>query len=881
LNPGASNPNWQNPGTEGDKMMFETLLNAALNYAILGWLVFPVWWVINGKCACGKPDCPHPGKHPIGTLAPNGRNSASTDPEVIKRWWEECPEANVGVCTGPESGLVAADIDPRNGGEDSRKRMERIGNFPITPTASTGGGGEHLLFQHPGNGHHIKSQSGLTGYPGIDIKGDGGYIVAPPSRHISGGQYSWKIAPDTDLAKIPGWLSEILNQNGGPPGRGEAQAGETIPYGQRNKTLTSLAGSMRRRGMSPQAIEAILLVENQRCDPPLEDSDLRRIAASVGRYEPAIAVSPPRVAAEKTFLPPPPTFPMEIYPPPIQKAVAEIQEAHGVPLEIPFCALLGTLGACIGRARGIMIKKRWMEFANLWLGVVADSGLGKSPAVRAIQAPIFALEEGWHEEYRAALKVYDQRIQSYRKASMKEGGNPGLPPDPPTWRQLLVDDATTEALTEVLGGNPRGILWNRDELSGLILELDKYAGKDGGAKSRLMSAYDSGLWKVNRRDKSKQALIPHATLSILGTIQPRALPAIFSQMDVATGFLPRFIFVHAWREAPAFWTDATVSDASHRTLAALYRGLLALDFDGENPKVIGVSPEAKGLYEEWFNTLAGEPWVDTEAAVYEAVFAKLRGQCLRIALILHCVEALNEGIPELTPVREATMQRAILLADCFKSHQKRVWQYVLNPEKLAEASPLQKRVGAAILELAQEITAGILPTARITEQVNSRSDKSFHLSTDQVGKVLATLSLQSRKLPDGSARGVALTEADLSRMENLSASSVKCVQSVQGVEPAQAPEESCSVLQASNVSSGAVTPEGGWTLRTPGGQLGDGWKAADDQGGGHHGHLGRHKKTFLKPHKLVVAPNIFRWNPVPRKLGVEVQELSSGEEVTL
>jgi putative DNA primase/helicase len=166
-------------------------LAAALDYAALEWPVFPVWWIKNGKCACGKADCQHPGKHPIGKLAPNGRNSATTDPETIKRWWGQCPEAHIGIPTGPESGLVVLDVDPRHGGDVNKLP----GNMPLTPTAFTGGGGEHYYMQHPGD-RYIKSVSAFGGYVGIDLKADGGYIVAPPSRHISGGTYSWKIPPE-------------------------------------------------------------------------------------------------------------------------------------------------------------------------------------------------------------------------------------------------------------------------------------------------------------------------------------------------------------------------------------------------------------------------------------------------------------------------------------------------------------------------------------------------------------------------------------------------------------------------------------------------------------------------------------------------------------
>jgi hypothetical protein len=81
-------------------------LRAAQKYAGQGWPVFPVWWIEGDRCGCGKVDCQHPGKHPIGQLAPNGRNSATTDLEKIKDWWGKCPKANIGIATGPESGVV-------------------------------------------------------------------------------------------------------------------------------------------------------------------------------------------------------------------------------------------------------------------------------------------------------------------------------------------------------------------------------------------------------------------------------------------------------------------------------------------------------------------------------------------------------------------------------------------------------------------------------------------------------------------------------------------------------------------------------------------------------------------------------------------------------
>jgi hypothetical protein len=141
---------------DNDEMVENPLLTAALDYGARGWPVFPVWWIKNGKCACGKASCQHPGKHPIGKLAPKGRNSATTDPETIRRWWGQYPRANVAIATGPESGLVVVDVDPRNGGDKSFEELPGI--MPLTPTVHTGGGGEHYFFEYPGNGHENQKQ---------------------------------------------------------------------------------------------------------------------------------------------------------------------------------------------------------------------------------------------------------------------------------------------------------------------------------------------------------------------------------------------------------------------------------------------------------------------------------------------------------------------------------------------------------------------------------------------------------------------------------------------------------------------------------------------------------------------------------------------------
>ena len=167
----------------------DELLDAVLDYARCGWGVFPVYEVRDGKCACGAANCSHPGKHP---RARHGVKDATTDERVIRTWWRRWPNANIGIATGRHSGLVVVDIDPRNGGDKNLEILEdRHGRLPRTLEVISGGGGRHLYFRVPRTGPPIRTVPTLDGLSGLELKADGGLIVAPPSRHQTGRRYRW------------------------------------------------------------------------------------------------------------------------------------------------------------------------------------------------------------------------------------------------------------------------------------------------------------------------------------------------------------------------------------------------------------------------------------------------------------------------------------------------------------------------------------------------------------------------------------------------------------------------------------------------------------------------------------------------------------------
>ena len=257
---------------------------AALAYAARGWRVLPLHTPQpGGGCSCRDRACPSPGKHP---RTMHGLRDATTDEETIRRWWRMWPDAGVAIATG--GGLAVLDVDPRNGGDVALAALEEQYGEIRTLIARTGGGGLHLYLAAPSD---LRTRPGFR--PGLDLKAAGGYVVAPPSLHASGRRYEWLPDYPEEPQPIPGWLLALVQERAHANGNGAAPpADNIIPEGRRNDTLTSLAGTMRRRGMEePEILAALREVNTRRCQPPLPDNEVAAIARSVARYAPAVAIA--------------------------------------------------------------------------------------------------------------------------------------------------------------------------------------------------------------------------------------------------------------------------------------------------------------------------------------------------------------------------------------------------------------------------------------------------------------------------------------------------------------------------------------------------------------------------------------------------------------
>ena len=283
-------------------------IDYALKYAELGWSIVPCHHIIKGECTCKDPNCSSPGKHP--RIRWKDYQLIKADKETISKWWQRWPGANIGLITGAISSTIVLDVDEHNmsGIETLRKRKLVI---PMYARSQTGGGGYHFFYKHPGKPvRNWTEGKGLL--PGVDFRGDGGFIVLPPSSHISGDNYTWIEKPEklSDLYDAPKWLLDmIFNQKSKAMAPGDVSRPNSVildnndlfeganhdddpkwiekmmnpaSEGSRNSICAQLAGYwMKRLNDDHIAVKEILLNWNMRNNPPLDDREVLGVITSI------------------------------------------------------------------------------------------------------------------------------------------------------------------------------------------------------------------------------------------------------------------------------------------------------------------------------------------------------------------------------------------------------------------------------------------------------------------------------------------------------------------------------------------------------------------------------------------------------------------------
>jgi hypothetical protein len=216
----------------------------------------------------------------------NGCKDATRGHDVIEGWWRQNPDFNIGIATGPNSHIFVLDVDGIDAEVELKNLEAQYGRLPATVEAITGDG-RHVFFEWADD-QPVRNSAGKLG-PGLDIRGTAGYIVAPPSIHPTGRRYCWSVDSAKDFARAPVWLLDKISApaNGKtipatPPSEWRALICAIVGEGQRNDTITRLAGYLLRYGIDPVVTLQFLMDWNRaHCRLPLEDIEVATIVHSI------------------------------------------------------------------------------------------------------------------------------------------------------------------------------------------------------------------------------------------------------------------------------------------------------------------------------------------------------------------------------------------------------------------------------------------------------------------------------------------------------------------------------------------------------------------------------------------------------------------------
>ena len=437
-----------------------------------------------------------------------------------------------------------------------------------------------------------------------------------------------------------------------------------------------------------------------------------------------------RTAAVDPFRP----FPTELLPSAVAEYVTSAAKAIGCDVGFVAAPMLALLAASIGATTRIQVKPGWTEPAIAWCAVVAESGGHKSPALDAATVFLRRWQHTKMREFQQAVKDHELALARYEKelSAWKrdpDAGDPPVKPEAPTAARVWADDITVEGLGRLLLENPRGVCVVKDELAGWFA-FDQYRAKGGSDAPKWLSLFGGRPMTIDRKG-APPIYIPHASASLVGTVQPGVLSKLLTDEHRLSGLAARMLFVAPPRSAKR-WTDATVDHLTEAAVARIFDRLLGLRFatddQGEDrPRILTFAPDAQREFERFYNE-HGE-LQDGMTGDTLSVAAKMEAYAARFALVLSLTEWATDrtaGMPG--PVDAVAVCRAIELSRWFMVEIDRVHNLLVespDARRLRELCEWVARRGG--LATSRDVAKGM----RIYRGNQTGADRDMHRLADQ------------------------------------------------------------------------------------------------------------------------------------------------------
>jgi hypothetical protein len=420
-----------------------------------------------------------------------------------------------------------------------------------------------------------------------------------------------------------------------------------------------------------------------------------------------------------TAIPEVPPFPIDVFPEVLQVAVGEVAAALQCPADYAGVPLLCVAGGALGASRALAVKGSHVQRAVLYEAVVGPPGSAKTPALEIVCAPLDDHEAALHAKWLAAMEQYDLDLEVYEHDKKKwlkdrEGDRPEKP-ERPVQTRAMVDDVTVESLAPILMENPRGVVLPKDELLGWVLAMNQYREGGRGADQQFwLSNWSSKTFVVDRKkERDKGPLrVPHPFVGVVGGLVPAGLRKVrgdrgrqqgTGQQD---GFLDRLLWSYPDEVPEGEENWAVVSSETTQDLKDVLDKLRTLKMEpvqtedgtvtGHRPYVVKLTASGRKAWRDFTRGHAAERNADDFPEHLKGPWAKLRGYCARLALIVHYLRwACGEVKGDQSDVDGDSVKRAARLVAYFKGHARKVYAVMDADPKTTVAGRLLRRLERA------------------------------------------------------------------------------------------------------------------------------------------------------------------------------------------
>lgn len=381
-------------------------------------------------------------------------------------------------------------------------------------------------------------------------------------------------------------------------------------------------------------------------------------------------------------------FPLHVFPKKMQSIIKEYVECYRFPVDYYAAAMLTAAGAAIGNKYKAEYKHKWQASALLYMAIVGPSSSGKSIAIEHSLVPLYKKEIELRKLYKTIKAQYADRMHEYKQ------GNITKEPERPIPTELIVSDATVEAICRIMPRNPHGLLSYTDELAGWLSRMNSYkSGGVGGDMIFWMEVWSGVFPKVNRANDEEPIFLQRPFISVLGGLTPNFLAKIAAGGRSENGFLARILFALAdsWEEQPE--NDIVPSletfNEYERIINFLYNMPRVVEEDGNiSPIILRCNDKARVCFKNYLNKQKSRRNEEGDESM-RGIIGKLDNYALRFALILAFLEiaCAHDDDPSEIPIETMervvihpeTVEKAIAIADYFRETARIVLDRVENP----------------------------------------------------------------------------------------------------------------------------------------------------------------------------------------------------------